>query len=380
MVFKELGRTGCRIPAIGQGASHAGSYSNFDADAVRERIEAWRCGFDAGMTLIDTAELYGGGFSEELVGKALKGVRETVFLASKFNPRVGEAGKSVVHSVEKSLQRLQTDRIDLYQMHFPNPFIHMEEIGLAISRLIEAGKIRYFGCSNFSAEQLVEAGREMAIGIVSNQAEYNLADRSVERSILPLCVQRNMTLLAYSPLGQGRNEIPGEGLRLMEQLSVKYEKSIFQIVLRWLVAKPHVVALVKAADSRHVAENARAADFSMEEVDLKSIDSITEREHTFIPVESILVESLPGRHVYGSIDEALQNEDDLIPSPESIARQLTDGKNPRPIRLVRMRASNGKHQYKLDPYDILGQAKLYWAWVIAFGTDRSIPSFIDGEL
>jgi aryl-alcohol dehydrogenase-like predicted oxidoreductase len=376
MIYKDLGSTGLRISVIGQGATHVGSLARHDADKAKQRIRGWQIGIELGMNFIDTADLYGGGLSEKLVGRALKGLREKVILATKFNPNVEDTYSSIKKAAEDSLFRLNTDYIDLYQIHFPNPFVPIEQVVTALTSLVADGKVRYVGLSNYSIVDLQQMEDILSPGITSNQVEYNLTDRSAENEILPYCQKRGITMIAYSPLGQGNLSLGSNNLRSLKAIADKYRKSIFQVVLRWLVSKPQVIAVTKAASIKHIRENAESADFLIDPDDLAVIENLTTPQIVNVPVNRIFIESPDVRPCYTSLDAALENKADLIPSPELMAANIVRHSSTKPIELTTYSDPQGKYLYKLDPYDFLGQLRKYWAWIIAYGTNREIPARI----
>jgi len=376
MLYKTLGSTNLKVSAIGQGATHVGSYAWYDNDKATERIKGWRIGIESGMNLIDTADLYGGGLSEELVGKAIKGMRDTVVLATKFNLRGGDTRSAVLAAAEHSLRRLNTDRIDLYQIHFPNPWTPMEPVADALTRLVTDGKVRCVGVSNFTTGDIQGLKDLLSPGIVSNQVEYSLDDRSAETEMLPYCRQNSITMIAYSPLGQGNLSLVADSLRPLTTMAEKYQKSIFQLVLRWMVSKSHVIALTKAADTGHIRENAAAADFDIHPDDLAVIDGLATPEVVHVPIDMISLESPDGRPTYTSLEEALENTADLVPSPELMAQDIVRRRSTKPIQLTGCRDPQGRCLYKLDPYDFLGQLRKYWAWVIAYQRTKPIPALV----
>ena len=261
MIYKNLGNTDLRISAIGLGASHVGSYATYDHGVIVERIKGWRLGVELGINFLDTAELYGGGLSEEAVGKAIRDIRERVILATKFNPPPSDTYSKTLAAAESCLRRLGTHYIDLYQIHFPNPLVSIELVMSALVKLIKDGKVRYAGVSNFNTDEMDRAQSCFPIQIVSNQVEYNLVERSAESDILPYCQGKGITLIAYSPLGQGRLSLGAESLAVLQEMAGKYQKSVFQIALRWLISKPSVITVTKAGNTRHIRENVEAVMF-----------------------------------------------------------------------------------------------------------------------
>src|SRR2546422_963553 len=175
-----------------------------DSSGDSESIEALKLGLELGMTLVDTAEMYGAWHSEEVVSRALEDWRKPVFVASKVSP--SHFGyDDLLQSARKSLERLRVKKMDLYQLHWPNPRTPIAETMKAMEKLVRDGMVRYIGVSNFSVAQMKDAQAALSREeIVSNQVEYSLVDRTVEEEILPYCQREKLTLIAYSPLGQGR--------------------------------------------------------------------------------------------------------------------------------------------------------------------------------
>jgi len=271
--FKRLGRTDVMVSAIGMGTWGIGGFSTPDYKYDEMAIRALRRGIELGITLIDTAEMYGGGHSEEVVGMAIKGLREKVFIATKVwytNLRYDD----VLRSAEKSLRRLQIDTIDLYQVHWPNPHIPLSETMRAMERLVLDGKVRFIGVSNFSVKLMEEARAALSkIDIVSNQVEYSLLSREVEDDILPYCEKENITLIAYSPLGRG-NILNDPRSKILREVAKKYNKTLVQVALNWLIAKKPVVAIPKAINLSHVEENVNAAGWRLSDEDLELLSRV----------------------------------------------------------------------------------------------------------
>src|SRR5438094_8535508 len=173
------------------------------ASRDEEAVEALNLGLELGMTLVDTAEMYGAGHSEEVVSRALDGRREKVLVASKVSPS-HFAYDDVLRSAQKSLERLKIKEMDLYQLHWPNPRVPIEETMRAMEKLVRDGVTRHIGVSNFSVAHMEEAQAALSREqIVSNQVEYSLVDRSIEPDVLPYCQRKGLTVIAYSPLRKG---------------------------------------------------------------------------------------------------------------------------------------------------------------------------------
>jgi len=375
MRYKKLGSTDIRIPAIGQGCMGVGGYLSRDGADDAARVKTLRLGIELGMTFIDTAEAYGNGHSEELVGRAVRGIRDKVFIATKFSPE-HNSYDNVLQSAEGSLRRLNTEYIDLYQVHWPNPGIPLSETMRAMTELLKSGKIRYAGVSNFSIRELKEAQAALPEDeIVSIQVEYNLFDRSIESGILPYCESQSMTAIAYSPLDQGKIAGGGDKVKTLQKIAGKYDKTEAQVALNWLTSHPSVVAIPKAASPGHVKENASAADFELSDEDFEEISRTFAQESVYVPTDRICV--VPGgqgnRQVYQTIEEALENRLGFVPSPAELAQDIQHGEALKPVRVVRSTDKTGRYEYDL----IEGRIR-YWAWVIAYKGEKPIPVYIRG--
>jgi diketogulonate reductase-like aldo/keto reductase len=243
-----------------------------DSSQDEAGIEALRLGLDLEMKFIDTAEMYGAGHSEEVVARALEGRRDRVFVASKVSPR-HFAYDNVLAAAKKSLKRLRLRQMDLYQLHWPSSSIPISETMRAMEKLVGDGLIHHIGVSNFSVEQMKEAQHSLSHErIVSNQVEFSLIDRNVEARILPYCQKEGLTLIAYSPLGQGK--IPrgrGSSFKVLDEIAGKIGKSRNQVALNWVLQHDSVVAIPKASDTGHVRENAEVAEWKLDGEDYQRL-------------------------------------------------------------------------------------------------------------
>jgi diketogulonate reductase-like aldo/keto reductase len=370
MKYKKLGQTKDEIPAIGQGCMGIGGEFSMDVAEDQKQIKALRLGIDLGMTFIDTAEVYGGGHSEEVVAKSIHGIRHQVFIATKFSPK-NNGFDDVLKSAELSLKRLNTDYIDLYQVHWPNPTIPVEETIRAMETLLQQGKARYLGVNNFSVRELQQA--QNALGgnkLVSNQVEYNLFDRFIEGNILPYCEDHKYSVIAYSPLDKGK--LAPRQQRLQE-IAQEYEKSVSQVILNWLICRSPVVVIPKALNVNHIRENAEASDFVLSEEHRQEIDSLFPSEPHYIDPKLISVSTTGdgNRKVYQTLEDALKNPLNFVPSPSELAEVIKQGEPVKPVRLTPNTNRNEGFEYDL----IEGRIR-YWAWVIAFNSQKPVPSYI----
>jgi diketogulonate reductase-like aldo/keto reductase len=259
MMLIELGKTGTSIPEIGMGTWH-----------YHAGPQPLRKGLEAGALFIDTAESYG---SEPAVGEAVRGLRDRVFIATKVSPQ-NFRPSDLRRSVDASLRRLDTDFVDLLQLHEPNPAIPLDDTMGAVSELIAAGKVRFAGVSNFSVAQLKAA--QKALGrypIVSNQVRYNLIDRTIEAELLPYCRANHVTVIAYCPLARGLSRIRDcDPTGVLDQLSRETGKSPAQIVINWCVCQTGVVAIPKGNSVEHILDNCGASDWRLNQEQLAFLD------------------------------------------------------------------------------------------------------------
>lgn len=364
MKQRRLGNSDVLLPLVAQGTTGTGPSMLADVERDRNRVEVLRAGIECGMTFIDTAELYGGGHGEEIAGKAIAGMRDRVFLASKFSPSNSTAA-GVVRALEGSLRRLGTEYLDLYQLHWPNPDVPLEETLGALVRLVEERKIRHIGLSNISLPELRLACNVAAIASV--QVEYNLTERLVEAELLPFCQEQGITVLAYSPLDRGRSLGDCAELR---RLSEKYGRSPAQIVLNWVTRSPAVIAVTMTTKLAHIKESADVGSFSLSPADAQTLGDATRRPVEW--VEPVEVEIVRGsRPVHLTLDDARRNIDDLIPHPVQLAESIRRFGIEKPIRVVRNEGSKPSKRFRL-----VDEHLRFWAWVIAYGWERLIPAYV----
>lgn len=251
------------VPALGQG-----TWGMAEGKRPRsEEILALRTGLDLGLTLIDTAEMYAEGGAEELVGEAIDGRRDEVFLVTKVLPE--NAGRNgTVAACERSLKRLKTKWIDLYLLHWRGP-IALEETVQAFEELVQLGKIRYWGVSNFDVSDLQQLFRLKGGGYTAtDQVLYNLMRRGIEYDLLPWCLQRSIPVMAYSPVEQGRLlEYP-----VLRHIARRHKLTTAQVALAWVLRQDKLIAIPRAGTPAHVRENRAALDVRLSKRDLADLD------------------------------------------------------------------------------------------------------------
>lgn len=247
-----------------------------------EEIASLRLGIDLGMTLIDTAEMYADGATEELVGEAITGRRDEVFLASKVLPD-NATRQGTIAACERSLRRLRTDRIDLYLLHWRGG-VPLAETLEAFAALTRDGKIRHWGVSNFDLADLEEMGElPGAAAMAANQVLYNLSRRGIEYDLLPWCAKRRLPVIAYSPIEQGRL-LDHPALQIV---AARHGASPVQIALAWVLRQPGIIAIPKAGNPLHVRENRAALEIVFTQADLDLLDRDFPPPHIAQPLEII---------------------------------------------------------------------------------------------
>jgi len=259
MNHKELGKSGKLLPEIALGTWRYGG-----------GVEPLRKGVELGAFFLDTAESYG---SEAVVGEAIRGIRERVFIATKVSP-ANLRRSDLLKAAEQSLLRLKIDHIDLYQIHGPNPEIPIEESMGALEELVDAGKVRFIGVSNFTLKELMRAQAAMRkYPIVSNQVGYSLVDRTIERDLLSHCQKNGITILGYSPLARALpNILKKDKHGVLTRIAAETAKTEAQIALNWCIAKDGVIAITKSNSVDRVAEACRASGWRLSGDQLAMLD------------------------------------------------------------------------------------------------------------
>ena len=306
MEYRQVGRSGLQVSAIGLGTNNFGRRVDYEGSAA-----VISQALDLGINMIDTSNSYGDGYSEQYIGRALKGKRHEAIIATKVSSRVADgpnqAGNSrqhIVAEVENSLRRLDTDYIDLYQMHCTDPNTPIEETLRALDDLASQGKVRYIGCSNFMAWQVCEAmwtsrGQGL-LPFASVQPPYSLLDREIEAELVPFCTEYGVGILPYYPLANGfltgkyrRGQPPPVGARLtsndrtmftdanfdvlerLEHFAAERGHTILHLAFAWLLANPAISSVIAGATRpEQVLANAEAFDWHLNREDLAEIDTL----------------------------------------------------------------------------------------------------------
>ena len=260
MNLQELGNSGVQIPDVGLGTWE---YTGGSAPLLR--------GVELGAFLIDTAEAYR---TEDAVGEAIKEIRDYVFVATKVSPSHFRR-RDLLKAADQSLKRLKIDFIDLYQLHWANPRIPIAETMGAMEELVDAGKVRYIGVSNFSVGLMEEAQAALSRArIVSNQVEFSLTERSIEPEVMPYCQANGITVIAYSPLARGLGNLErGAGARALADVAARNGRTVAQVALNWCLYHDRVMVIPKTNASMRVEENCGASGWRLSDEDVATLES-----------------------------------------------------------------------------------------------------------
>lgn len=270
MTRKPFARTGESLPVIGQG-----TWDIPESGArLEEAVRALQRGVELGMTHVDTAEMYGSGKVEEILGRALRGIpREKLFLTSKVLP-ANASYDGTIRACERSLKRMGLEYLDLYLLHWPGSH-PIEETMRALEALVAQGKTRFIGVSNFDVDELREAQASLAsVPLACNQVLYHLNERGMEARVLPYCREQGIAIVGYTPFGRGRfPRAQAQPDGLLGQIAARHEKTPRQVILNFLTRDPDLFAIPKASNPAHVEENAGGAGWQLTPEETARIDA-----------------------------------------------------------------------------------------------------------
>jgi diketogulonate reductase-like aldo/keto reductase len=261
------------LPKIGFGTWKIGGSMSPNHSVDAQSLTALRYALEIGYTHFDTAEMYGGGHSEELVGQAVRESgqkREDLFITSKVTPSHLNHN-DVLQACENSLRRLQMDYIDLYLIHWPQTGMRLEDTFQALNKLVRDGKIKHLGVSNFNLNLLKQSQSHAETPILTNQVPYSISERSyVRNGVLEYCQQKDIFLTAYEPVDKGHLR----SNKTLENIARAHNATIFQIALAWLVDQPRVITIPMSYDPQHIRENFESADIELTHAEFKALSEL----------------------------------------------------------------------------------------------------------
>jgi diketogulonate reductase-like aldo/keto reductase len=268
MIQRKFGWTGVDVPVIGQGTWMIDGDSETEARA----IQTLRLGLDLGMTHIDTAEMYGDGHVEELVGQAIAGRRDEIFLVSKVLPS-NASYEGTLKACKRSLKRLKTEWLDLYLLHWRGSY-PLRETMRAMEKLVTEGLVKYIGVSNFDVEDLMEVEQALQTERVAcNQVLYNLRDRGIERRLLPYCSKKKIAVVGYAPFGHGNfPSLPSREGKLLVEIGRRHNRTPKQVALNFLTRHPSIFTIPKTTRPDRIKENSGGVGWQLTEDEVNAID------------------------------------------------------------------------------------------------------------
>lgn len=361
------------IPLVGQGAGHKGEDSLAYVHDFPGLVNSIRIGIENGMTLIDTAEVYAEGRSEEVIGSAMRGIRDTVRVASKFSPN-NHRYLDVLKSAYQSLTRLESEYIDLYQIHWPNPKVALSETLDAMWELKSRGLILEVGVCNFNLKQLTEAynyARNCGQRIYSVQIKFNINDRFAYNQIYAFCELNDIKIIAYSPV---RNAIPSDTVKLLalESIAKSLGATPIQIALTWVISHYGVSAIPESSKPHHLIELAGSTNFELSKSQKTSLDEIFESEVHELAVKEIFSRNTARRDAALNLQrwQIEKFSEDFCPSISELAEEISLGHFLQPILVRKIKSEKG------TSYEIMEGELRYWSYVMHYGSESHIPAVI----
>ena len=360
-----------QISRLGIGTIGAGSRETATEISIKDTLNSFSLALDLGANFFDVGEDYEGGFTEEVLGQFAKRQRNKLILATKFTPK--NAGyKDLLRAAEGSLRRLQTDYIDIYQMHWPNNSIPLYETIAALEKLLHEGKVRSIGLSNCSIKYTKRVNSLLSEArVVTNQVKFNPYSRPTvsEPNYFSDSICEHLTTIAYGIFGQGKLKIGVQARFLISQLCQKYQIKEPQLLIAWVLSFPTTVAMVRSKNPDHIMDNFMATDLVIAHEDLERLTSYFNVTVHKIPVNRILIQNRDpdvSHKIYISLDEAMRNEYELFPNLYSIANEIEAGDSFIPVELI----PDGQN------YQLVQGRMRYWAWRYLYGVDSLIPAVI----
>jgi aryl-alcohol dehydrogenase-like predicted oxidoreductase len=364
---------GCPFPVsrVGLGFGLGGVFRR--VESPQHFIESLNFAIEQGVNHIDSAQNYAAGQSEELIGAISKAKKQQLLIATKLDTQ-NYSKNSVPGAVEASLKRLRMDEIPLLYLHWPNPSVPLEETLESVVEMVQLGKVRSVGLSNFSLDQLREAQKFLGgVPLSAVQSEYNLFDRSAENDLIPYCTENSISFVAYSPLDQGR--VLGDGVRLaaLSSISERLGVTSAQLALAWLLRSSPAFLIPSSSNTQRLKMNSSSLEIEIDDVTAAEVEQLSRFKISEIRASDIKVtlDETGRRDVMTSLEEAKANRFELSPSPTELAQELAEGANLKPVRVRLASDTSSAKKYVLTE----GRVR-YWAYVIHNGPDCYVPALV----
>ncbi len=372
-MLKKIGSSDLEICPIGQGTLFGRTSSKINEEIIKKKIDVLNYGLELGMNFIDTGEDYEDGLSEKLLSKVVKSKRDKIVIGSKFKPS-NNSYKGVINSIEGTLKRIETDYIDLYQIQWPNPNIELAETFQAFEKLVEQGKILYYGVGNFDSVKIKEAIKiDKLKKFTAIQTEYDLFNRQIEKDFDYL-EQNNLSIIAYMSLG--KDNFNQQEKKLLELISQKYNTTVRSVVLNWIISHKNVNVLTSSLSLEHTKANYDATQFKLNEKDILEMDNLFQRSSEKVDPKDIEVldydESDNAHLIYTNLKDAVENKLGIKPSAQEIAEEIKVTE--KLLRPVELKLNTKKNSNK--PYVLVRGRMRFWGWLIAYGYEKKIEAKI----
>jgi len=363
MNYTNLGSSEIKISKIGLGTL----FNNKRKD-IKKLSKIISRSYELGINFIDTAAIYNQGKTEALIGETIKKEREKFIIATKNLPSQNSYN-DILNSADKSLKRLKTDYIDLYQIHWPNHKINIEQTAEALDHLVKTGKIRKIGICNMNLTETELYLKHLKKNLVSIQNEYNLIQTFEDGYIKKLVKNNNTTFIAYSPFFNGRIFGNTKQKKIISGLSKKYNKSVSDIVLNWITNKSkNFIAIPATLKIKNLINNSNSQNFKMDDKDLSMISDKCDLKTNNLKVKEI---DFNNQNISSNILYAKMNKNNFYPSPLELSQHLKNTKILKPIKVMKFKNREKKIKYQL----IEGNLR-YLSWILAYGENSKIPCLI----
>jgi diketogulonate reductase-like aldo/keto reductase len=362
------------LPPIGIGTSGYGGYFSQSSShsELRDFIDILKLGYEYGARVVDTAESYAAGETERIIGSLPPSIKNEFFIMTKFSPE-NSSYKKMRDSLHNSLRRLKRDYVDVYMPHWPTFDENVSDVMSGLMQLVDEGKVRNIGVSNYTTNQYLQAYSHANQGVKFVQTEYGPFERSVEDDLLPRVISNNGFLVGYSPFRHGEvfNKT-GLHYKELENIASEVKCTISQLVLLWITRSGSVIAIPRTVDKNRMKENLLALQIDIPSNVFDRLSKIFIKNYYLIDTSLIVMEKDGDRPIYYNLDDAIRNRFNLYPGPFEIADEIksNDGKLSKPIKLKKCK--------KTDKYIVCEGRLKYWAWIIIYGNRKKIPSIIIG--
>jgi diketogulonate reductase-like aldo/keto reductase len=361
-----------KLPLIGQGAGHKGeNLESFETD-FSNLVNSVQIGIENGMNFVDTAEIYADGRSEIVVGSAVSRIRSEVLIASKFSTNHHKRYE-VIKALDQSLTRMNTEYVDLYQIHWPNNSVPLEETLGAMWELKSKGKITEVGLCNVNRTQLIDAisiAKKQSEKIYSVQIKFNLNDRFAYNQIADICKLEDIKIIAYSPV---RNVLPlkNDQKSLINEIAVAIGATPIQVALNWVISHVGVSAIPESSKPKHLIELARSREFTLSELQVDALDASFKSKAQDLAVRQIHSRNLLRRNTAKELakNQIQKFSNDFCPSIMELSEEISSGNFLQPI-IVKLQSDS------MNNFEIIEGELRYWAFVVCNGADSLIPAVV----